>query len=69
LYANFFGEKISKAQQLSNWEADILSEKQKKYAATDAWACIMIYKEYLRLKESNDFILKTVQQQEETEES
>ena len=69
LYANFFGEKISKAQQLSNWEADILSDKQKKYAAMDAWACIMIYKEYLRLKESNDFILKKVQQQEESEET
>lgn len=57
LYANLFGQKISKRQQLSNWEADILSDKQKMYAATDAWACIMIYNEILRLKESNDYEL------------
>ena len=51
LYANIFGEKISKAQRLSNWEADILTEPQKLYAATDAWACVMLYQELLRLKE------------------
>ena len=51
LYANIFGEKISKAQRLSNWEADILSEPQKLYAATDAWACVMLYQELLRLKQ------------------
>lgn len=50
LYANIFGEKISKAQRLSNWEADVLSEQQKLYAATDAWACVMIYKELLRMQ-------------------
>ncbi|MDD7154414.1 MAG: 3'-5' exonuclease, partial [Candidatus Cryptobacteroides sp.] len=32
LYANFFGLKISKAQRLTNWEADILTDKQKVYA-------------------------------------
>jgi ribonuclease D len=57
LYANFFGMKISKREQLTNWEADILSDKQKLYAATDAWACIMLYEELLRLKESNDYEL------------
>ena len=41
--ANLFGEKISKNQRLSNWEADVLSEGQKLYAATDAWACVEIY--------------------------
>lgn len=51
LYANIFGEKISKSQRLSNWEADILSEPQKLYAATDAWACVMLYQELIRLKE------------------
>ncbi len=35
--------KISKAQQLSNWEKDILTEGQLRYAATDAWACLEIY--------------------------
>ena len=29
LFANFFGMRISKRDQLSNWEADILSDKQK----------------------------------------
>ena len=44
IYAILFGERISKGQQLSNWEADELSEAQKRYAAIDAWACINIYK-------------------------
>lgn len=43
IYANLFGQKISKNQRLSNWEADVLSESQKLYAATDAWACVEIY--------------------------
>ena len=43
IYANLFGEKISKNQRLSNWEADVLSEGQKLYAATDTWACVEIY--------------------------
>ncbi len=38
------GRKISKAQRLSNWEAVQLTDAQKLYAATDAWACIEIYK-------------------------
>lgn len=51
LYANVFGQKISKSQQLTNWEAGVLTEKQKKYAATDAWACVMLYNELNRIKE------------------
>ena len=49
IFANLLGGKISKSQQLSNWEADILTDGQKTYAATDAWACIMIHEEILRL--------------------
>ena len=37
------GVRISKAQQLSNWEADSLSEAQQLYAATDAWVCREMY--------------------------
>jgi ribonuclease D len=37
------GVKISKAQQLSNWEAEHLSESQQRYAATDAWVCREMY--------------------------
>ena len=44
IYAIIFGKKISKSQRLSNWETETLSDAQKKYAATDAWACIGIYK-------------------------
>ena len=43
LYANLFHERITKRQQLSNWEAPILTEQQKIYAATDAWTCIQLY--------------------------
>ena len=68
LYANMFGQKISKAQQLSNWEADILTERQKLYAATDAWACIMLYEEYVRLKETGDYVLQKVEEEEAKEE-
>lgn len=57
LYANFFHQKISKSARLSNWEADILSDKQKVYAATDAWACIMIYEELCRLEETGEYQL------------
>lgn len=49
IYANLFEEKISKAAQLSNWESDLLTEKQQIYAATDAWACIQIYEKLLTI--------------------
>ena len=41
--AIILGVKISKAQQLSNWEAEHLSESQLRYAATDAWVCREMY--------------------------
>jgi len=41
--AIILGVKISKAQQLSNWEAAELSESQQRYAATDAWVCREMY--------------------------
>jgi len=49
IYAILFGEKISKGQRLSNWEADVLTEAQQKYAALDAWACLRIYEKLVRL--------------------
>lgn len=58
LYANFFHQKINKSQQLSNWEADILTDKQKTYAATDAWACINLYEELMRLERTKDYVLE-----------
>ena len=38
----------------------------KLYAATDAWACIQIYEEYVRLKETNDYFLEYVPDPEPT---
>ncbi|MHB9056077.1 MAG: 3'-5' exonuclease [Paludibacteraceae bacterium] len=43
IYAIIFGQKISKSQRLSNWENEVLTEKQQRYAATDAWATLQIY--------------------------
>ncbi|UJP63305.1 3'-5' exonuclease [Mongoliitalea daihaiensis] len=36
--------RISKSEQVSNWESLELTNKQQVYAATDAWACLEIYK-------------------------
>jgi len=57
LYANLFGQRICKRQQLSNWEADVLNDKQKLYAATDAWACIKIYEEIICLQAHKNYQL------------
>jgi ribonuclease D len=65
LYANFFGQKISKAQRLSNWEADILTQQQKNYAATDAWACIMLYEELQKLEDTGDYKLVVKPEEEQ----
>lgn len=50
IYALIFGEKISKAQRLSNWERVELTPQQQMYAATDAWATLMIYKKLRKEK-------------------
>lgn len=55
IYGILFQKKISKAQRLSNWEADVLSDSQKQYAATDAWACLNIYNLLQELKRTGDF--------------
>ena len=57
--AIILGFRISKTQQLSNWEAETLSESQQMYAATDAWVCRQMY---LKLMKSEKNPLK-----EETE--
>lgn len=41
------GQRVSKAQRLSNWEAATLTPQQQMYAATDAWVCIAIYEKLL----------------------
>lgn len=44
LTAIILGFRISKSQQVTDWEANQLSEPQLIYAATDAWVCHEIYK-------------------------
>lgn len=46
LAAIVLGFRISKSQQLSNWEADKLTEAQQIYAATDAWTALNIYQNF-----------------------
>ena len=60
IYANLFGQRISKADRLSNWERDVLKESQKLYAAIDAWACIRIYEEVVSLKETGGYQLQII---------
>ena len=55
LYANLFHERITKRQQLSNWEAPVLTEQQKTYAATDAWTCIQIYERPQELHNTQNY--------------
>jgi ribonuclease D len=43
LAAIVLGFRISKRQQVTDWEAVNLSEAQQLYAATDAWVCQRIY--------------------------
>lgn len=43
LSAIVLGFRISKRQQVTDWEADKLTEAQEIYAATDAWVCHQIY--------------------------
>lgn len=47
IFAICFGQKISKAQQLTNWENTHLTPEQARYASTDAWATLLIYLDLL----------------------
>ncbi|MCQ2211073.1 MAG: 3'-5' exonuclease domain-containing protein 2 [Paludibacteraceae bacterium] len=58
IYANIFNKRISKRQRLSNWEADFLTNEQKKYAALDAWATRRIFTELENFKNKNNYIPK-----------
>ena len=48
LTAIVLGFRISKRQQVTDWEAQELSEAQQIYAATDAWVCYEIYRKLVR---------------------
>jgi ribonuclease D len=53
--AIIMGIRISKSQQLSNWEAERLSDSQCLYAATDAWVCREMYLRLMR-EEKNPLV-------------
>lgn len=55
IYALLFGKKISKSQRLTNWEADVLTDRQKGYAATDAWVCVRMYNYLEERKRKQDY--------------
>ena len=43
LTARYLQKRLVKTAQTTNWARNELSEKQKNYAATDAWVCLKIY--------------------------
>jgi ribonuclease D len=53
LSAIVLGFRISKRQQVTDWEAEHLSEAQQLYAATDAWVCYQIYRKLINGNENN----------------
>lgn len=48
LAAIVLGFRISKRQQVTDWQAEELTEAQQIYAATDAWVCYEIYKKLMK---------------------
>lgn len=48
--AIILGVGVSKAQRLSNWEARELTAAQLRYAATDAWICLEMYRKLQAVK-------------------
>lgn len=46
----FMKHRISKSQQVSNWENPTLTPSQISYAATDAWICLEIYDQMCKIK-------------------
>jgi ribonuclease D len=44
LAALLLDQRISKGKKITNWEAPHLTPEQQKYAATDAWISLQIYK-------------------------
>lgn len=62
VFAILFQGKISKRQRLSNWERNELTDAQMRYAATDAWATLMIYKELQKRKKLSKAEIEAIKQ-------
>lgn len=66
LFAICFEKKISKAQQLTNWENSHLTPEQARYASTDAWATLLIYEDLLKHEQlSQDEVAALVREEKE----
>ncbi len=55
LAALFLGVRVSKSSQMSNWEAEELTQKQIDYAATDAWMSRWLYLEVKKVIEQKRY--------------
>lgn len=58
LTAVFFGLRLSKSAQMSNWAANELTQKQLDYAATDAWISRKLFVEIQRVIAEKNFIIQ-----------
>lgn len=58
IFANVFHQRISKSAQLSNWEADVYTDSQKLYAATDAYACLLLHQRLQELQTTGDYYIE-----------
>lgn len=66
LFAICFEKKISKAQQLTNWENSHLTPEQARYASTDAWATLLIYEDLLKHEQlSQDEVAALIREEKE----
>lgn len=61
----YLRKKFPNRNELSNWEADVLSDGQKQYAATDAWACLNIYNLLQELKRTGNYEIAPEEKKEE----
>ena len=66
LFAICFEKKISKTQQLTNWENSHLTPEQARYASTDAWATLLIYEDLLKHEQlSQDEVAALIREEKE----
>jgi ribonuclease D len=66
IFAICFERKISKTQQLTNWENTHLTPEQARYASTDAWATLLIYEDLLTHEQlSNDEVSALMREEKE----
>ena len=48
LTGTMLGMQLTKSQSMTNWENRILSDHQLRYASTDAWVSLEVYKSLIK---------------------